>query len=137
MTMYRFFSSGEVVTLQSGGQKMTVKSVDYGESSSDVERVDVCCTWFNEELGGQPIEYSFRRELLKFLGDESPYARQHTRFVLGQVVRLRSGGPLMTIAGFERTGDVRGFCCVWLDQHNREPLTCIFQADCLEAVPEA
>ncbi|WP_322864517.1 DUF2158 domain-containing protein [Aeromonas allosaccharophila] len=137
MTFCISLPPGEVVALQSGGQEMTVKSVSYDELSPDVERVNVCCTWFNEVLGGQPIEYTFQRELLKLVGNESPYARQHTRFTLGQVVKLRSGGPLMTIAGFEKTGDVRGFFCVWLDEHNRDPLTCIFQADCLEAVPKA
>ncbi|WP_322863839.1 YodC family protein [Aeromonas allosaccharophila] len=95
-----------------------------------------CCTWFNKELGGLPVEYTFDTRLLE-LKEESPYARQHTRFILGQVVKLRSGGPLMTIAGFQKTGDVRGFFCVWLDDHHRDPLTCVFQADCLEAVSEA
>ncbi|ELI6441979.1 DUF2158 domain-containing protein [Aeromonas salmonicida] len=137
MTIYRFCSSGDVVTLHSGGHKMTVKSVDYAEQSPDAERVNVCCVWFNEALGGQPIEYTFQRELLNLVGDESPYARSHIRFTLGQVVKLRSGGPSMTIAGFERTGDIRGYFCVGLDEHNRDPLTCVFQADCLEAVPEA
>uniref|UniRef100_UPI002B4A96C4 DUF2158 domain-containing protein n=1 Tax=Aeromonas allosaccharophila TaxID=656 RepID=UPI002B4A96C4 len=115
MFSYTNVTSGDVVTLRSSEQQMTVKAAVYDEMSPDLERVVAHCTWFNKELGGLPVEYAFDTKLLE-LKDESPYARQHTRFVLGQVVKLRSGGPLMTIAGFDKTGDVRGLFCVWLDE---------------------
>ncbi|MBS4726743.1 DUF2158 domain-containing protein [Aeromonas veronii] len=133
MPTYSHCTAGDVVTLQSGGQKMTVKAVTYEDVTPEQEQINVYCTWFNTNLGGLPIEATFPREILTLIQDESPSAYQHHRFVVGDVVKLRSGGPAMTVAGFEKTGTVRSVLCVWIDNDNRDPLRGLFQLDSLVA----
>lgn len=43
-----------------------------------------------------------------------------TEFRIGDAVRLKSGGPRMTIAALTEVDGVRQVECVWHDQHRRE-----------------
>ncbi|MFR9704900.1 DUF2158 domain-containing protein [Aeromonas sanarellii] len=130
MQKYPYLYPGYVVTLSSGGQHMTVMPAS---SEDDDESNDVRCVWFNTDLGGLPVEWVFPRCVLKRLDEENepPYGHPHTRFDDGQVVKLRSGGPAMTVSDRFRTDGVSYVSCVWLDENNREPLSAAFHSEIL------
>ncbi|MGL5390350.1 MAG: DUF2158 domain-containing protein [Shewanella sp.] len=120
------FYPGEVVLLQSGGQHMTVKSMRVETESG----ADVCCTWFNQNFGGVPIEDYFHPRALKRLTERSIYdVHQQFRPLVGQSVTLFSGGPAMTISRVEPSYDTKILSCIWFDEHNKGVLSGSFRAD--------
>jgi len=130
MQRYPHVYPGQVVCLLSGGLPMTVKPViDEGDSASN----DVSCIWFNTDLGGTPVESVFPRCVLQKLDaeNEPPYGYPQVRFEAGQVVKLRSGGPAMTVAKTFRTNGIPYVSCIWLDEKNREPLSTEFHSELL------
>ncbi|HHQ4758722.1 TPA: DUF2158 domain-containing protein [Aeromonas hydrophila] len=121
-----FFYPGEVVQLQSGGQHMTVKSMRDETASG----ADVCCVWFNQELGGEPVEGYFHPRTIRLLTERNVYeAHRQFRPHVGQSVTLFSGGPAMTISQIESGHDTRILSCIWFDEHNKGVLSGSFRAD--------
>ncbi|MGY3895756.1 DUF2158 domain-containing protein [Aeromonas enterica] len=126
MQRFQYFYPGQVVTLSSGGQRMTVKpTVD----DSD----EVYCTWFNLELGGEPVEWAFPSHVLRLEENQEPHGYAPTRFEPGQVAQLRSGGPSMTVLGVQRANGMSHVTCIWLDKDNRNPLSVLFPSETLIA----
>jgi len=116
---------GHVVSLPSSSQKMTIWSIDRADNSA-------LCLWFNEELGGLPVQWTFSLEILDVDADQPSHSSHIPDFAPypGGVVKLRSGGPAMTIV--EASDD--GIQCVWLDSsNNREPLSALFNRGALVA----
>lgn len=128
MQRYQYFYPGQVVTLSGGDQRMTVKP------TSDEESNDTCCVWFNPELGGHPVQWTFPSSVLKLEENQDRYGYGHTRFNPGDAVQLRGGGPSMAVVSTQRTNDMPYVSCIWLDQDNREPLTASFPSEMLVAV---
>jgi uncharacterized protein YodC (DUF2158 family) len=129
MQGYQYFYPGQVVTLSSGGQRMTVRpAVD----NSD----DVCCSWFNLELGGEPVEWTFQSNVLRLEENQEPCGHSPTRFEPGQVVQLRSGGPSMVVLSVQRADGMSHVSCIWLDKGNRNPLSVTLPSVTLIAVLE-
>jgi uncharacterized protein YodC (DUF2158 family) len=127
MQRFQYFYPGQVVTLSSGGQRMTIKpTVD----DSD----DVCCTWFNLELGGEPVEWAFPSNVLRLEENQEPHGYAPTRFEPGQVVQLRSSGPSMTVLSVQRANGMSLVSCIWFDKGNRNPLSVSFPSETLIAV---
>ncbi|TNJ08970.1 DUF2158 domain-containing protein [Aeromonas veronii] len=123
-----FFYPGEVVQLKSGGQRMTVDSTRENTEHGD----DVCCVWFNQDLGGEPVKDYFHPRVLKLLTERNVYdAHQQFRPLVGQSVTLCSGGPAMTISRIELSFDTRMVSCIWFDEHNKGVLSGLFRADTL------
>jgi uncharacterized protein YodC (DUF2158 family) len=52
----------------------------------------------------------------------------------GDVVRLKSGGPLMTVQQVEDRPGLQAVHCVWFSSHNPSPLTNVFDGTTLEVV---
>ncbi|BDC80807.1 hypothetical protein NUITMVA1_07500 [Aeromonas hydrophila] len=128
MQRYEAFYPGQVVKLSGGGYPMTVKPSD-----EDDRGVDTCCVWFNLDLGGEPIEYTFPTNTLKLQEGQEQYGYPHTRFTSGEVVKLRSGGPSMTVHSKQTLSGVTLVTCIWQDKKNREPLKAAFPSEMLVA----
>ncbi len=128
MQRYEYFYPGQAVTLSSGGLRMTVKPTD------DDDTLEACCVWFNPELGGLPVEWSFPRSVLKLEEGQNQYGYDRTRFTPGQVVQLRSGEPSMTVLNSQTNAGVLHVSCIWHDKKSREPLMASFPSEMLVAV---
>lgn len=128
MQKYPYFYPGQVVTLCSGGQRMTVKPTD------DEDNLEACCIWINAELGGPPVEHSFPRNVLKLEEGQNQYGYERKRFNPGQVVQLRSGEPKMTVLSSQSLAGLLLVSCIWHDKESREPLTAAFPSEMLIAV---
>lgn len=81
MQRFQYFYPGQVVTLSGGGYRITVKPVDDEESN------DTCCVWFNPELGGKPVEWTFPSILPKLEENQELYGYGRTLFKLGDNAR--------------------------------------------------
>lgn len=127
MQRYQYFYSGQIVTLSSGGERMTVKPM--GDDTHEV-----ACVWFNLELGGQPIEWAFSSSVLRLAENQDDHSYAHVRFEPGQVLQLRSGGPLMTVLSTERNNGVSHVSCIWLEKGSRNPLVASFPSETLTVV---
>ena len=128
MQRFQYFYPGQVVTLSGGGYRMTVKPVDDEESN------DTYCVWFNPELGGEPVEWTFPSILLKLEEDQEQYGYGRTLFKPGDVAQLRSGGPSMTVHSRQTLTGVTLVSCIWHDKESREPLRASFPSEMLVAV---
>lgn len=121
------FYPGQLVWLKSGSSSMTVN-----EMSS---KGQATCVWFDYDRSPQRYEKKLPLHVLSSLpvpvNDFDPCIGA---FKAGDVVSLRSGGPLMTIE------TIRDFNaeCLWFDLELREsmPLSGIFCLAALVAVDE-
>ncbi|HHQ4689864.1 TPA: hypothetical protein ACSPZ4_000650 [Aeromonas veronii] len=77
MQRFQYFYPDQVVTLSGGGYRITVKPLDDEESN------DTCCVWFNPELGGKPVEWTFPSILPKLEENQELYGYGRTLFKLG------------------------------------------------------
>ncbi|HHQ4671068.1 TPA: hypothetical protein ACSP2K_002569 [Aeromonas veronii] len=77
MQRFQYFYPDQVVTLSCGGYRITVKPLDDEESN------DTCCVWFNPELGGKPVEWTFPSILPKLEENQELYGYGRTLFKLG------------------------------------------------------
>ncbi|MNE34596.1 hypothetical protein D3C80_1283240 [compost metagenome] len=129
MQRYQSFYPGQVVKLSGGGYPMTVKPAD-----EDDKGADTCCVWFNSDLGGEPMEWTFPTRILKLQEDQDQYGHLRTHFEPGEVVKLRSDGPSMTVQSRQNLVGVTLVFCIWHDKESREPLTASFPSEMLMAV---
>ncbi|WP_421346065.1 DUF2158 domain-containing protein [Aeromonas veronii] len=130
MQKYQYFYLGQVVTLSGGSYPMTVKPAE----DEDDKGIDACCVWFNTDMGGEPIEWTFPSRILKLQENQEQYGYLHTRFEPGAAVRLRSGGPSMTVQNSQSLTGVTLVFCIWHDKKSREPLMSSFPSEMLVAV---
>lgn len=57
-----------------------------------------------------------------------------SKFKIGDIVTLKSGGPRMTVTSFEQSsGKVS---CTWFGQHDTKPVTDFFQQETLDRAVE-
>ena len=114
------FHPGELVRLRSGGPDMTVNYV-----RANNEHVD--CSWFDSTLGPEPFYATFRSNTLSLLEALSLHSRQDEQLQAGQVVRLRSGGPTMTIEYYSRdNGSEQEVSCIWFDESSHKLSSSLF-----------
>ncbi|MEH8225634.1 DUF2158 domain-containing protein [Aeromonas veronii] len=149
MQKYQYFYPGQVVKLSGGSYPMTVKPAE----DEDDKGIDACCVWFNTDMGGEPIEWTFPSRvwfntdmggepiewtfpsrILKLQENQEQYGYLHTRFEPGAAVRLRSGGPSMTVKNSQSLTGVTLVFCIWHDKKSREPLMSSFPSEMLVAV---
>lgn len=115
-----YFHPGELVRLRSGGPDMTVHYVQ-----ADKEHVN--CSWFDTALGPEPFYATFQSNTL-ILRKALPLERPpEERLRAGQVVRLRSGGPAMTIEYYSRdNGSEQEVSCIWFDESSHRLSSSLF-----------
>ncbi|HEA3202715.1 TPA: DUF2158 domain-containing protein [Aeromonas veronii] len=118
------FYSGQLVWLKSGSSSMTVNEVSSREQAT--------CVWFDYDKS--PLRYEKKLPFHVLSSLPVPVEEFDPRvgdFKVGDVVSLRSGGPLMTILG------IRDFNaeCIWFDLELREimPLSGAFRLAALVA----
>jgi uncharacterized protein YodC (DUF2158 family) len=118
------FYPGQLVWLKSGSSSMTVSEI----SSKD----QATCVWFDYDKS--PLRYEKKLPLHVLASLNVPVEDFDPRvgdFKVGDVVSLRSGGPLMTIQA------IRDFNaeCLWFDMELREimPLSGAFRLAALVA----
>lgn len=114
------FHPGELVRLRSGGPDMTVNYVRAGNQHVD-------CSWFDSTLSPEPFYATFQsntltlRKALPIPGDLDEQLRA------GQVVRLRSGGPAMTMEYYSRdNGSEQEVSCIWFDENSHKLSSSLF-----------
>lgn len=109
------FQPGHVVELSSGECDLTIEKID------QLQPDDIPCVWFNMTLGGLPNRVKFPRDILKLKESQGAYPVfiPLWEIKIGDVVKLRSGGPRMTIVGIHGSD----FTCTWFDQNQRDPLS--------------
>lgn len=118
------FLAGQVVTLKAGSHDMTVK---------DEREEGVCCTWFNPGLDANPLEHVFPPQSLKLKDGEPSLPVAPQCFRGGQAVRLRSGGPKMTLVlTTERPSEL--LQCIWFDERMKYPMEYLFRIETLVEV---
>ncbi|WP_081043459.1 DUF2158 domain-containing protein [Aeromonas veronii] len=102
------FYRGQVVALKSGGPEMTV---------DEVRDEDGCttCVWFHSESSSELLSGMFYAETLHLIGSDHPDAE----FVPGQIVQLRSTGPLMTVESVRNDGYTNHVTCIWFGDRGR------------------
>ncbi len=122
--MYNF-QRGNVVEFSSGQCDMTIEMVD------PFQEGDIPCVWFNMTLGGLPNRTAFNRNILKPKEFSNPQQIiLPGELKVGDVVKLRSDGPLMTIMRIQGSD----FVCIWFDQNQRGPLCDTFSSHTLVKV---
>lgn len=103
---------GQQVMLKSGGPIMTVNEVSEDGKS-------VACRWFDLALTPDICHEEFSVSVLIACSDQTLHPDDRIGLEDSSVVRLRSGGPLMTVQFVRESGDTRQSCCVWFDEKNR------------------
>ncbi|MBO0407452.1 DUF2158 domain-containing protein [Aeromonas hydrophila] len=107
---------GQQVMLKSGGPIMTVN-----ELSEDGKSVDCC--WFNLALTPEICHEEFSVSVLIACAEQTLHPGDRIGLMESSVVRLRSGGPLMTVQFVRESGDTRQSYCVWFDEKNRKQIS--------------
>lgn len=114
------FHPGELVRLRSGGPDMTVNYV-----RADNEHVD--CSWFDSTLGPEPFYATFRSNTLNLREALPQRSHLDEQLQVGQVVKLRSGGPTMTIEYYSRdNGSEQEVSCIWFDESSHKLSSSLF-----------
>lgn len=123
------FSVGHVVGLPSGGPNMVVSSIR-GEAG------DVVCVWFHAPESAELLERTFYAETLCLNYGEPAAGYPEVQLHPGQMVRLRSGGPDMTVEYVKDDGYSKRVSCIWFAHPNlaQTPSTAIFNQNTLVVV---
>ncbi|MFM4924891.1 DUF2158 domain-containing protein [Aeromonas dhakensis] len=119
------FYPGQQVVLKSGGPVMTVNYVSRKDGFVD-------CIWFDLEFGPERYHTRFSCDVLVPFRDQtlsSDSALQELR--VGDVVKLRSGGPLMTIEIVKANGYESKTSCLWFDRRAMTPFSYGFHPNAL------
>lgn len=109
---------GDVVELSSGGCDLCVMDIDQNQSN------DIRCVWFNNSLEGLPHTFVFSLNTLKI---KTPLLNRTVlhyvhKMQVGDVVRLRSVSPLMTVDNIVG----HQISCTWFDKNQFAPLQYTF-----------
>ncbi len=109
MSKESHFYPGQLVWLNSGSYNMTVNEVS--------SKGYAICVWFENDKNPMRYEKKLPLCVLSSLSvQEEDFDPRVGNFQVGDVVSLRSGGPLMTIQLIRNFNAV----CVWFDMELRE-----------------
>lgn len=123
------FSVGHVVCLPSGGPDMVVSSIR-GDAG------DVTCVWFHSSESEELLERTFFAETLRLNYGEPETGHPEVQLQPGQIVRLRSGGPFMTVEYIKNDGYSKRASCIWFAHRNlaQTPSSAMFNQNTLVVV---
>ncbi|WP_323891718.1 DUF2158 domain-containing protein [Aeromonas caviae] len=108
------FYPGQLVQLRSGSSTMTVNQIDPASNY-------VSCVWFDYEKSPELNEKRLAACVLEPLKVQTFSPNQSAETLQeGDVVKLRSGGPLITIQAIRKDDAV----CIWFDMALREIMPC-------------
>lgn len=119
------FYPGQQVVLKSGGPIMTVNHVFRKDAVID-------CIWFDLDFGPERYHARLSGDVLVPFQDQTLSNGNVLQEVhVGNVVRLRSGGPSMTVEFVKANGFETKTSCLWFDRRAMTPFSAGFHPNAL------
>ena len=113
--MTQEFKKGDVVKPNSGGLEMTVEAID---------KTSLHCIWFDKnklqsgDFDPETVSRPDRGYMSSYPSERTGDSAMSQEFKKGDVVKLNSGGPEMTIEAIDKT-KTASLHCFWLDGKNK------------------